>query len=166
MKILHCLENVSWVQIGHQNKMTRRPVSSEFQNVDWNRNSIKVEYSSTGLMLSECCRQVVCSEKTNFAKLEKFSESKSLLLWIGRIEYRPLDFLNTCPLLVYFSLFIDCQYVAMIKDCKMNVWRRKIDDQRSSFSTCVSSKKCSPDQKTGLLLPLRIYREKVWNTPS
>ena len=43
--------------------MNRRPVSSKFQNVDWNRNSIKVEYSSTGLMLSECCRQVVCSEK-------------------------------------------------------------------------------------------------------
>ena len=31
--------------------------------------------------------------------------------------------------------------------------REKIDDQRSSFSTCVSVKKCSPDPKTGLLLP-------------
>lgn len=70
--------------------------------------------------------------KTNFAKLEKFSESKSLLLWIARIRGRPLDFLNTCPLQVYFCI------ISWLQTCYLNKrlqneciaeknWRSKVE---------------------------------------
>ena len=70
--------------------------------------------------------------KANFAKLEKFSESKSLLLWIARIRGRPLDFLNTCPLQVYFCI------ISWLQTCYLNKrlqneciaeknWRSKVE---------------------------------------
>ena len=70
--------------------------------------------------------------KANFAKPEKFSESKSLLLWIARIRGRPLDFLNTCPLQVYFCI------ISWLQTCYLNKrlqneciaeknWRSKVE---------------------------------------
>ena len=48
--------------------------------------------------------------------------------------------MNTCPLQAYFTLFIDYQHITLIKDFQMNVWQRKIDDQRSVFQRVLPPK--------------------------
>ena len=40
----------------------------------------------------------------------------------------------------YFTLFVDYQHITLIKDSQMNVWQKKIDDQRSFFRRVFPSK--------------------------
>ena len=89
---------------------------------------------------------------------------------MGEQGNRPLDFSNTCPLQVYFILFLDYQHVTLIKDYKMNVWQRKIDNQRSVFRRVFPPKNAlqtkrpvfySPGEFTGRGSEAHLHKRKV-----